>query len=469
MLTTVYRTCRQCTTKVPKIISVDRSGLLNPSYGGSKLQIPKLQRTLTQKIAEFGPITVAGFMREALTNPIDGYYVSQEGVLGTAGDFVTAPEISQVFGELLGIWCVGALQKMGNPRQFTLAELGPGRGTLMKDALRVIRRFNKTADINICLVDSSGPLRRHQAKTLGVSITSHVDDTASTPAEEALPAAGAICSPSGPDTQVQWYGGVQDIPQSGPPVLFLGQEFLDAFPVHQFVFTEGDWREVLVDLANKAATDSSERDKHIYTESQPGVVFQFTTSPKATPASVGLSPLLSYLAPNPCEGTKLEVCADALKAVQLVVHRLHSRSGAALFIDYGRDGYREFTLRGIRQHRFVHPLLLPGTIDLTADVDFAAVRWAVDRSGPDTKPAGESPQSSIIPYGPVTQRDLLYNLGLDARMHSLISAAPDDETAKSIYVSIKRLVDPDAMGTTYKAMALCHRSLGVPPAFPEKP
>ena len=155
-----------------------------------------------------GPLTVARYMREALLHPEHGYYTTREP-FGVAGDFITAPEISQTFGELIGLWCAAVWQQTGSPTKIALVECGPGRGTLMADALRAARIVPGFRDaIEVHLVEASPRLRALQRETLS-------------------------------GTDVTWHDTVETLPNA--PSLILGNEFFDALPVEQFVATSGGW------------------------------------------------------------------------------------------------------------------------------------------------------------------------------------------------------------------------------------
>ncbi len=175
---------------------------------------------LKRRIAASGPVTVAEFMRLALAEHGAGYYATRDP-LGSTGDFITAPEISQMFGELIGLWCVDAWERAGAPDPFLLVELGPGRGTLMADALRAAKvRPPFLSAMRLHLVEISRPLREAQEQRLGAF-------------------------------HPLWHDDLTTLPEG--PALIVGNEFLDALPIHQFQMTEHGWRERAVDLAQRRA------------------------------------------------------------------------------------------------------------------------------------------------------------------------------------------------------------------------
>ncbi len=275
-----------------------------------------------------GPVTLARFMAEALGNPRHGYYMRGDP-LGADGDFITAPEISQMFGELIGLWCAETWRAMGEPPSLNLVELGPGRGTLMADALRAaeLRPAFRQA-LKPWLVETSPALVRRQ--------------------EAALAGSGA-----------SWIERLADLPQG--PVLAIANEFFDALPVRQFVRTEAGWCERLVDLDDGGAGR-----------------FRFVLSPGPTPASA-LIPAIARAAPL---GSVAEVCPAALSLARDLGERVLRDRGAALIIDYGRavSGVGE-SVQAVRAHRRHEVLDEPGSADITAHVDFDALGRAAGESG----------------------------------------------------------------------------------------
>jgi len=282
---------------------------------------------LARRIRAHGPLTVADFMAEALGHPEYGYYTTRDP-LGRAGDFTTAPEISQVFGELIGLWCADLWSRMGRPDPIVLAELGPGRGTLMRDALRAARLVPEfLAAARLYLVETSPVLRRAQAKTLR-------------------------------DHKPAWHETIATLPPG--PLLVIANEFFDALPIRQFVKTEAGWREKLVGLS--AETDD----------------LAFALSPGITPA-VALVPAALRDAPP---GSVAEIGAASLSVMDGLAERLVAAGGAALVIDYGYLGPTcGETLQAVRRHQRHDPLESPGSADLTAHVDFTALAEAAHQAG----------------------------------------------------------------------------------------
>jgi NADH dehydrogenase [ubiquinone] 1 alpha subcomplex assembly factor 7 len=278
-----------------------------------------LEEVLARRIRMQGPLTVGEFMAEALGHPEYGYYATRDP-LGRRGDFVTAPEISQIFGELIGVWCVDLWDRAGRPAPFILAELGPGRGTLMGDALRAARVVPEfLTALRLHLVETSPALRRAQHRAL---------------------------RPWAP----VWHDSIASLPSG--PLMLIANEFLDALPIRQLVKTETGWQEKLIGL-------SAEADR-----------LAFALSP-APAASAALVPAQLRAAPP---GSVCEIGPVALAVADTIARRVAGEGGAALIIDYGhvKRGCGD-TLQAVRRHQRHHPLDNPGEADLTAHVDFAAL------------------------------------------------------------------------------------------------
>ncbi len=261
-----------------------------------------------------GPIGVDRYMAICLGDPQHGYYTTRDP-FGAAGDFVTAPEISQMFGELIGLWAAEVWLQMGSPAPVVMVELGPGRGTLMADALRAARALPAFRQaLSVHLVETSPVLRQAQGRALA-------------------------------DADPTWHDATGTLPDG--PIIVIANEFLDALPIRQFVRKDGAWRERLVGL-------------------DPDGRLAFGLAPDPEPLA-GAAP----------EGTVREVPVAALPIVRDIARRIAATGGAALFIDYGHDGagYGD-TLQALRAHGFADPLARPGSQDLTVHVDFAILREA---------------------------------------------------------------------------------------------
>ncbi|WP_448188965.1 class I SAM-dependent methyltransferase [Azospirillum sp. sgz301742] len=362
-----------------------------------------LAQTLARRIVLEGPMTVGTFMAEALGHPRFGYYMKQDP-FGAAGDFVTAPEVSQMFGELIGLWCADAWQRLGMPATIHLIELGPGRGTLMADALRaasILQPFR--AAVQVHLVETSPALRERQRATLA------------------------------PLTRPVWHDRLDDVPDG--PSLIIANEFFDALPIRQVQRTVHGWSERLIDL-DPDAPDDSPRFRF---------VLELGRSPGRTlvPESLRDSPV----------GSIVEVSPASQSVARLLGARLAAHGGAALVIDYGyADGPSVGdTLQALRSHAFAPVLEAPGDADLTAHVDFATLAAAA-RDG-----CAEA-------YGPIPQGELLLRLGIVQRAQVLKRTATPKQAA-DIDAALERLIGGDGMGTLFKALALSSPGFGPPAAF----
>lgn len=289
----------------------------------------RIAQTIARRIRAEGPLSIAAYMAMALHDPIDGYYASREPI-GAAGDFTTAPEISQIFGELVGLWCAELWRRIGRPDPVMLVELGPGRGILLNDLLRAagtVPEFRCALRLN--LVESSPVLRAEQRNRLGVA-------------------------------DPVWVTRIEDVPDGA--MLLVANEFLDSLPIRQFVKGAAHWSERMVAL---------DLQGHLV----------FADAPESRAATALVPKSLRHHPP----GTIAEICPAALALACALGARLKRQPGAALFIDYGYFPTAPGpTLRGVRRHCPVPALSAPGTADLSAHVDFAAFAEAARAGGAET-------------------------------------------------------------------------------------
>ena len=319
-------------------------------------------RRLADRIRAEGPITVEDFMAAA-----GGHYYATQNAIGTEGDFTTAPEISQMFGEMIGAWLVDIWLHMGRPEQVNLVELGPGRGTLAADILRVAGTWpDFKSALSLHLVETSPRLRQTQAETLK-------------------------------NYSPVWYDRLEDVPAG--PVFIVANEFFDALPVQQFVRVQEKWQERRIGFDE-------------------GKGFVFVSD----------------------EGDILEKSPASLSALAEMTRRIAADGGAALVIDYGHDkpGFGD-TLQAVSKHRHAPALDNPGAQDITAHVDFSALRDAA--------------QKSVRVHGPVTQGTFLKNMGIAERAQTL-KAKANDQQRKDIDTALERLVSPSSMGRLFKVLGL---------------
>jgi NADH dehydrogenase [ubiquinone] 1 alpha subcomplex assembly factor 7 len=276
-----------------------------------------LSRIIAAEIHENGPMPLDRYMALCLGHPVHGYYMNRDP-FGIKGDFITAPEISQMFGELIGVWCIATFESMGGPEQFNLVELGPGRGTLMADLLRAAQKapgFGHRAQIHF--VETSPVLRRIQRERLG-------------------------------DTPV-WHETFASVPAG--PMILIANEFFDALPIRQFECRDGKWFERRVGLSAGGRL----------------VIGLAQTAESFEPAA---------------DGAIVERAPDRLAVAHEIGTRLAAAPGAALIIDYGHaaSGHGD-TLQAVQKHEFTGLLDAPGEADITAHLDFEALVNTFKRTG----------------------------------------------------------------------------------------
>jgi SAM-dependent MidA family methyltransferase len=286
-----------------------------------------LEVKIRDRIARNGPIPVAEFMALCLYDREHGYY-NRRAPFGAAGDFITAPEISQMFGELIGLWAAAAWQSIGSPDPVLLIEFGPGRGTMMADALRAARtvpEFRKA--VRVHLIETSPDLQLRQRQTLsGIG-----------------------------DVMLRWHATLDEAPAG--PAIFLANEFFDALPIYQAERCSTGWHE-------RAIAINAGGELALTALAEPLADFEAKLPPAITRAPVG------------------EIWEWREDRFVLDIARRVAQGGAALMIDYGhlRSGVGD-TFQAVRSHRYASPLALPGLTDLTAHVDFDALGRAARSAG----------------------------------------------------------------------------------------
>ncbi|CAJ0587064.1 unnamed protein product, partial [Mesorhabditis spiculigera] len=342
-----------------------------------------LKRFIVDKIRATGPISVAEYMRLAIRAPVVGYYSGfakdEKEVFGSKGDFVTSPELTSIFGELLGVWCYVELQNTGYQGPWALIENGPGTGQLMLDMLSSLRKL-KAANFSVHLVETSAALIAEQELKL---CGQNSGDTAESDAgylrknvtKEGIP--------------VYWYNDVEDIPEQFS--VFVSNEYLDALPIHQFKRNlSGKWSEIYVNIdPNNDLVFMESRGDNLHT-------------------------------------------------------RIRTNGGFCLMIDYGHDGDRkDFSLRAYSKHKLVNPLSAPGTVDLTADVNFGHLKSLVE--------------DRVLTYGPQTQREFLGQLGIQVYLRSALHRLGTMEKQEQLLGACDFLMNE--MGQKFKAVALFPKTL----------
>jgi NADH dehydrogenase [ubiquinone] 1 alpha subcomplex assembly factor 7 len=311
-------------------------------------EMASLEADIRRRIRVGGPMAVAQYMELCLTDPQRGYYARRDP-LGTAGDFITAPEISQMFGELIGLWAAATWRAMGSPGTFNLVELGPGRGTMMVDVLRaakVIPDFRAAA--NVHLVEISPALERLQRQAL-----------------------------EGREVPLAWHRSIEDVPEG--TLIVLANEFFDALPIHQAVMCADGWHERVIKIGD---------DDKLH--------FSIDRDP---------IPLFDKLLPSRLRAAKIgEIFEWRADTIALEIgRRVVRRGGAALIIDYGHsESAIGDTLQAVGGHQFAEPLLASGLVDLTAHVDFEALAQAAEGMG--ARVHGPVPQGEFLRRLGIEQR-----------------------------------------------------------------
>ncbi|KAB8233289.1 hypothetical protein ETB97_004683 [Aspergillus alliaceus] len=453
-----------------------------------------LARTLANAIKVTGPIPIAAFMRQVLTSPEGGYYTTRPSgdgeVFGKKGDFVTSPEISQVFGELVGIWTIAEWMAQGRKSSgVQLMEVGPGKGTLMDDMLRTFRNFKSfTSSIEaIYLVEASATLREVQKQRL----------CGDAPMEETE--IGHKSTSKYFNVPVIWVEDIRLLPHEENKTPFIiAHEFFDALPIHAFesippspenqpqqdqdqIMTPTgpaklhkplkpantpQWRELMVTLNPKAVTENLPDEPE----------FKLTLAKASTPSSLVIPEISErYRALKSQPGSTIEISPESRIYASDFARRIGGASqpprtvtrgsgsgsappakrvpsGAALIMDYGTMSTIPVnSLRGIQHHRKVPPLSSPGKVDVSADVDFVALAEAALEGS-----------EGVEVHGPVEQGDFLRTMGIAERMQQLLKGVKDEEKRKTLESGWQRLVEKGGggMGKIYKFMAIVPENSG---------
>jgi NADH dehydrogenase [ubiquinone] 1 alpha subcomplex assembly factor 7 len=315
----------------------------------------KLSDIIAARIAHDGPMDVGTFMALALAHPQHGYYTTRDPI-GAAGDFTTAPEISQMFGELIGAWAADLWHRMGSPPSFVLAEAGPGHGTLMADALRATRSvpgFHRAMQLH--LLEVSDTLKERQARALA-------------------------------DYRPLWHTTMDSLMYAGAvPIILIANEFFDALPVRQLQRDKGGWME-----------------RRVGADGQGGFAFGLAPAPEDLMAMV--PPRIGHLARD---GDVFEPSPARSHVMARLCNGLHRRGGAALIVDYGHaEAGLGDTLQALKNHAYVSIFETPGEADLTSHVDFEVL-------------AAEAVKASCTAFGPAEQGAFLNALGIGPRAQKL--------------------------------------------------
>lgn len=363
----------------------------------TNLAADKLKQRLIRLIANGGPISVADYMAICLADHDGGYYMTREP-FGAKGDFITAPEVSQMFGELIGVWVVSQLQVLGQalnkPDNFVICEIGPGRGTLMSDLLRAADRLapDLLRTAQVAMVETSDRLTAVQQKKLKDS-----------------------------PANISWHKSLETVPQG--TLIVVANELFDALPDHQYIKSDGKFVERMV-----AVSDTPE----------PQLCFSNGTG--------GIDPSLLPMGHETApDGTIFEASPARAALMQQICERIRQNTGAALLIDYGshQAGFGD-TLQALYQHRFQDVFAAPGQADITTHVDFASLSTIATSLGCAVK-AEE-------------QGEFLLNMGLLSRAGQL-GAGKSVAVQEQIRDDVERLAAPDQMGSLFKTLTVTYPDL----------
>ncbi|XP_006459262.1 hypothetical protein AGABI2DRAFT_65768 [Agaricus bisporus var. bisporus H97] len=377
-------------------------------------------------------------MQLCLSHPTHGYYMNASNpVFGSQGDFITSPEITQVFGELIGIWLLSQWANSGCPSDIRLVELGPGRGTLMDDIVRVISQLRPSnIPLNIHLVETSPALRAIQEQKLASSPKRTV--------------------------KLHFHHSISDVPHNPSQyTMFVAHEFFDALPIHLLQRKETGWHEVTIDTDRDSySTSSSSQTTAVNSGTRPLLRRVLSPSPTAASTVLGLSsprfnslPIGSFIEVSPAAFRIARQVAQLVSGTTepepLIQHNHkhdvapntdESVGGCGLIIDYGGDQVYGDSFRAFRQHKLVDVFHRPGECDLTANVDFAYLKEAMS--------------DLVTPHGPVSQRTFLDRMGISLRADALARSAPSEERRAAIRDSAKRITDSLGMGEEYKVLGM---------------
>ena len=339
-----------------------------------------LKKKLAEKIASEGPLSISKFMEICLWDCDAGYY-SKKQIIGKKGDFITSPELSQTFGELIGIWSLSYHLNKFKGKKITLLELGPGKGTLVSDALRAIRKIRKNKiEIEAYLLEKSSVLQSIQKKKLM-------------------------------GYNVKWINNIEKMPAR--PLIIIANEFFDALPINQYVKVRSGWRERKVAIKNN--------DFYITLDKK---IMRFKTN---------------YFDSTPIGGV-IEYSFDSIKIISVICEHIKKFGSIALIIDYGETFGFGDTLQAIRSHTPEFILDNPGESDLSSHVNFSILaKVALERD------------LFVSPI--IEQFKFLKNLGIENRLDQLIKLNTEKKIESEIN-GIKKLIDPESMGTLFKVLAI---------------
>ena len=375
-------------------------------------QYTSLAEKLFRHIKENGPVSLEEYMQLCLTDPDFGYY-SHHNLIGSKGDFITSPEISQIFGELIGLWSAEMWNIMGQPEEIRLVELGPGTGTLMSDALRatiIIPEFTKRLKVH--LLEKNETLRLLQKQKL----------------EEY-------------DVDISWHRDIKDLPAGN--AIFIANEFFDAMPIKQYKYQNNGWYEQYITIAPPYSEGSSPDFKFCLQDQE---------------AKTNIDEILTDLGVNELnllestENKTFEYRKTCREIIKEISKRSKKYLTSLLIIDYGHEqSALGNTLQAVKSHKFADTLSDPGLNDLTTHVDFNQLRNIAEKNGMNC-------------FGPIPQGQFLLSLGLSQRLNQLLKNASPAQY-NQVKTGAERLIMPDQMGLMFKVLIAISSNLPNPPPY----
>ena len=364
----------------------------------------ELKQIIIEEILANGPMPLENYMARALGDTAHGYY-SKQDPFGKKGDFVTAPEVSQVFGELLGLWGLDFWMKSGPWAEFNIVELGPGRGTLMRDIAHSVKMhpaYLQSAHLH--LLETSPVLQEKQNQTLSKVL--------------------------GDTTPCHWHTNINDLLKAchGMPVIIYANEFFDALPIRQFVQENGMWKLKCVDVKDSELVPVTITDISL-TDNLPA-------------------------AQNFKHGDILETSPQAEAIMTQLANYVADNDGTLLMIDYGyTQNQPGETFQALSDHQPVSPYKSPGNADLTAHVNFKRLAEIAE-------------DSSCRSSGPTSQRNFLISLGLEQRFESLSLNASSQQKI-DLLAARNRLIGIDQMGILFNVLSITKADKALPSGFEE--
>jgi len=347
----------------------------------------KIKSILTKEISKKGYISISRFMEISLTDPKEGYYINQKP-LGKSGDFITSPDITQIFGEVIGAWAIDIINKINSKASFQIIDLGGGRGTLLKD----IKRVRNDNSISYGFLEINKNLMTTQKQIF---------------------------------PEAKHYKNISDIPDS--PTIFIGNEFLDVFPIRQYIKINETWKEIFV-------TTDNDKLHYCYNDIEDKTLFEEHKKNLHTEADF------------------FEINTMIKKIISDISVFIKRNNGICLFIDYGYSKGCGNTLQALKNHKYVDPLSFPGESDLTSHINFSHV-------------INEAKNLGMNFFGPITQRNFLINLGARERLEILKKSANSEKIKNDLEEGLNRVIENSQMGELFKVCAISPKNKLIPEGF----